>query len=112
MRYTKHVSIWGVGLAGAARWAGPLVKGGKVVGFHVYWGAERSFPIDMCGFAASLKLLLLEKPNVVFDAHAKLGHLEPTFLESITTRDQLEPLANNATEVSTKESIIFSTGNH
>lgn len=99
MRYTQHVSIWGVGLAGGARWAGPIVKEGKVVSFHVYWAPQRSFPIDMCGFAINLRVLLNEKPGAEFDAHAKLGHLEPTFLEQLTTKEQLEPLADNCTKI-------------
>jgi len=99
MRETRHVSIWGVGLAGGARWAGPIVKDGKVVSFHVYWAPERSFPIDMCGFAISLRVLLDEKPDAKFDMNTKLGHLEPTFLERLTTMDQLEPVADNCTKI-------------
>lgn len=99
MRHTKHVSIWGVGLAGGARWAGPMVTRGKVVGFHVYWAPERPFPIDMCGFAVNLRVLLDEKPDAKFDMHAKLGHLEPTFLAKITTMEQLEPVADNGTKI-------------
>ncbi|XP_012559154.1 galactosylgalactosylxylosylprotein 3-beta-glucuronosyltransferase 3 [Hydra vulgaris] len=99
MRWTHHVSVWPVGLSGGARWAGPVVSNGKVTSFHTNWAPDRSFPLDMAGFAVNLNLLLKEKPKVVFDINAKRGYLEPTFLESITTIDQLEPLANNCTEV-------------
>ena len=99
MRWTRRVSIWPVGLAGGLKWAGPIVSNGKVVRFRVAWAPQRSFPIDMAGFAVSLNVLLSEKPDLNFDANAKRGYLEPTFLEAITTIDQLEPLADNCTKV-------------
>lgn len=100
MRYTNNVSIWPIGLSGGARWAGPVVGDGKVVKFHTNWALNRTFPIDMAGFAVGLDYLLKEKPLVKFDAHAKRGYLEPTFLESLTTIEELKPLADNCTKVS------------
>ena len=99
MRWTKGVSVWPVGLTGAARFAGPIVKDGKVVDFHTNWAPNRSFPLDMAGFSINLKLLVKEKPWVNFNAAARRGYLEPSFLEQLTTRDQLEPLADNCTKV-------------
>lgn len=99
MRRTRRVSIWGVGFTGAAKWAGPIVKNGKVVRFHTNWAHDRSFPIDMAGFAVSLDYLLKEKKDVKFDMEAKRGYLEPTFLSQLTTMDQLEPMADNATKI-------------
>lgn len=99
MRKTRRVSIWGVGLTGGARWAGPVVKNGKVIRFHTNWAHDRTFPIDMAGFAVSLEYLLKEKRDVKFDMNAKRGYLEPTFLGQLTTMDQLEPLADNATKI-------------
>lgn len=99
MRRTRRVSIWGVGLAGGARWAGPIVKNGKVVSFHTNWAPDRTFPTDMAGFAVSLSYLLKEKRDVKFDMNAKRGYLEPTFLAQLTSMDQLEPLAENCTKI-------------
>lgn len=99
MRYTNHVSIWPVGLSGGARWAGPIVEHGKVVKFHTNWAPNRTFPIDMAGFAIGLKYLLKERPLVKFNSLAKRGFLEPTFLESLTTMNELEPLADNCSKV-------------
>ena len=99
MRWTKGVSVWPVGLTGAARFAGPVVKDGKVIDFHTNWAPNRTFPLDMAGFSVSLKLLVKEKPWVTFNATARRGYLEPSFLEQLTTRDKLEPLADNCTKV-------------
>jgi len=99
MRKVHHLGVWPVALAGGLRFAGPKCAKGKVTGFHVKWGADRSFPIDMAGFAINLRLLIKEKPEVIFESTAKRGYLEPTFLEQLTTLDQLEPMANNCTKV-------------
>eukprot|EP00112_Aurelia_sp_Birch-Aquarium-sp1_P008254 Seg1904.7 transcript_id=Seg1904.7/GoldUCD/mRNA.D3Y31 product="hypothetical protein" protein_id=Seg1904.7/GoldUCD/D3Y31 len=99
MRWTKGVSVWPVGLSGAARFAGPIVRDGKVVDFHTNWAPNRSFPLDMAGFSVNLKVLVKERPWVQFDQNTKRGYLEPTFLEQLTTREELEPLADNCTKV-------------
>ena len=99
MRWTKVVSVWPVGLSGGARWAGPIVSDGKVKSFHTNWAPNRTFPLDMAGFGVSLKLLVKDKPWVNFNASVQRGFLEPSFLEQLTTKEQLEPLADNCTKV-------------
>ena len=85
---------------GAARWAGPICKGGKVVGFHTNWGHFRPFPIDMAGFAINLKKLVLEFPKAEFVASKRPGMLESSLLTQITTIDELEPITANCSQVS------------
>jgi len=99
IRNTKGVSMFPVGLTGGVRWAGPIVKDGKIVSFHTNWAPDRTFPIDMAGYSVSLKVLLKDKPHTVFNASARLGFLEPTFLEQLTTKEQVEPKAENCTQV-------------
>lgn len=99
MRWTKKVSVWPVALSGGARWAGPVVSGGKVTGFHTNWAKDRKFPIDMAAFAVNLNVLLVDFKDVIFDDSARRGFLEPTFLSAITTVTELEPLADNCTKV-------------
>ena len=99
MRWTQKVSAWPVALTGAARFQGPIVLNGKVIGFHSNWALDRKFPLDMAAFAVNLKVLVEDFPNVGFDDSAKRGYLEPTFLSSITTMNELEPLADNCTKV-------------
>jgi len=53
----------------------------------------------MASFSVNLKVLIEDFPTVVFDKDAKRGYLEPTFLSSITTMEELEPLAENCTQV-------------
>ncbi|KAM6995815.1 LOW QUALITY PROTEIN: galactosylgalactosylxylosylprotein 3-beta-glucuronosyltransferase 3 [Passerculus sandwichensis] len=98
MRSTRGVSVWPVGLVGGLRLERPLVSGGRVVGFHTGWRPERPFPLDMAGFAVALRLLLAH-PRARFDPRAERGFLESSFLGGLVTPGQLEPRADNCTQV-------------
>uniref|UniRef100_A0A8C6U9A9 Galactosylgalactosylxylosylprotein 3-beta-glucuronosyltransferase n=1 Tax=Neogobius melanostomus TaxID=47308 RepID=A0A8C6U9A9_9GOBI len=98
MRNTLKVSVWPVGLVGAMKYESPLVQGGKVIGFHTGWKPSRPFPMDMAGFAVSLRLILA-KPDACFDADAPIGFLEGSFLQKLVTMDELEPRADDCTKV-------------
>lgn len=58
MRNTQKVSMWPVGLCTRTGLSTPIVKDGKLVGFYDGWIAGRKFPVDMAGFAISVKFLL------------------------------------------------------
>lgn len=63
---------------------------------------RRAIPIDMAGFAITLRLLL-EKPDVLFGQNvhgrmSKIGYLESDFLEHFATRNSVECLGSE-TEV-------------
>ncbi|XP_075044674.1 galactosylgalactosylxylosylprotein 3-beta-glucuronosyltransferase 3 [Mixophyes fleayi] len=98
MRHTLKVSVWPVGLVGGLRYEGPLVDGGRVVGFHTAWKTHRPFPIDMAGFAVSLSLLL-HHPKAYFDPDAERGFLESSLLGQLVTVGELEPRADNCTKI-------------
>lgn len=98
MRDTKKVSIWPVGLVGGLFVEKPIVEDGKVVGFNSAWRPERRFPIDMAGFAVSLKHFL-SKPDAKFSLKSEGGFQETDFLSLLTTREELEPKAANCTKV-------------
>lgn len=98
MRSTRGVSVWPVGLVGGLRFERPLVEGGRVVGFHTAWKPERPFPLDMAGFAVGLPLLLAH-PGARFDPEAERGYLESSLLGGLVTPAQLEPKADNCTQV-------------
>ncbi|XP_004554387.1 galactosylgalactosylxylosylprotein 3-beta-glucuronosyltransferase 3 [Maylandia zebra] len=98
MRSTQRVSVWPVGLVGGMKYERPVVEGGKVVRFHTGWRPSRPFPIDMAGFAVSLKLVLAN-PEACFDGEAPMGLLESSFLQGLVTMDELEPKADNCTKV-------------
>uniref|UniRef100_A0A8C3N9C2 Galactosylgalactosylxylosylprotein 3-beta-glucuronosyltransferase n=1 Tax=Geospiza parvula TaxID=87175 RepID=A0A8C3N9C2_GEOPR len=97
MRSTRGVSVWPVGLVGGCAWSGRWSRGG-VVGFHTGWRPERPFPLDMAGFAVALRLLLAH-PRARFDPRAERGFLESSFLGGLVTPGQLEPRADNCTQV-------------
>ena len=99
MRHIEAVGVWPVAFTGAARWSGPVCKRGKVVGFHSNWKPDRPFPIDMAAFAVNIRKLLVEKPSASFDANVKPGFLETSFLEQVTTLQELEAKAENCTKV-------------
>ncbi|XP_062849282.1 galactosylgalactosylxylosylprotein 3-beta-glucuronosyltransferase 3 [Trichomycterus rosablanca] len=98
MRYTQKVSVWPVGLVGAMKFERPVVENGKVVRFHTGWQPSRPFPIDMAGFAVSLKLVLAN-PKARFDGNAQMGFLESSFLQDLVTMEELEPKADMCTKV-------------
>ncbi|XP_037539994.1 galactosylgalactosylxylosylprotein 3-beta-glucuronosyltransferase 3 [Nematolebias whitei] len=98
MRNTQRVSVWPVGLVGGMKYESPVVEGGKVVRFHTGWRPNRPFPMDMSGFAVSLRLVLAE-PKACFDGEAPMGFLESSFLKGLVTLDELEPKADNCSKV-------------
>ncbi|XP_035265684.1 galactosylgalactosylxylosylprotein 3-beta-glucuronosyltransferase 3 isoform X2 [Anguilla anguilla] len=98
MRGTQMVSVWPVGLVGGMRYERPVVEGGRVVRFHTGWRPGRPFPIDMAGFAVSLRLVLAN-PESRFDGNAPMGFLESSFLQGLVTMEELEPRAEMCTKV-------------
>ncbi|KAK7140256.1 hypothetical protein R3I94_012767 [Phoxinus phoxinus] len=99
MRSTRRVSVWPVGLVGGRRYERPLVKNGKVVGWYTGWKADRPFAIDMAGFAVNLQVIL-SNPRALFKRRgAKPGMQESDFLKQITKVEDLEPKAQNCTQV-------------
>ncbi|XP_056431807.1 galactosylgalactosylxylosylprotein 3-beta-glucuronosyltransferase 3 [Gadus chalcogrammus] len=98
MRSTQRVSVWPVGLVGGMRYERPVVEGGKVVRFHTGWRPSRPFPLDMAGFAVSLKAVLAN-PDACFDGNAPMGFLESSFLQGVVTMEELEPRADNCSKV-------------
>lgn len=98
MRYTYRVSVWPVGLVGGMKFERPVVEDGKVVRFHTGWRPNRPFPIDMAGFAVSLRLVMTN-PEARFDGEAQMGFLESSFLQHMVTMDDLEPKADLCSKV-------------
>ena len=101
MRYTKLVSVWPVGFAGGLLVERPIVPRGddRVRDFNSMWRKERPFPIDMAGFAVSLRLLM-SRPNVSFSAREKVGYIESHFLgQLVKSWDELEPKARRCTKI-------------
>ncbi|XP_063056407.1 galactosylgalactosylxylosylprotein 3-beta-glucuronosyltransferase 2-like [Engraulis encrasicolus] len=98
MRYTKHVSVWPVGLIAARWYERPKVRDGKVVGWYTGFGG-RKFGTDMAGFAVNLSLILANPQAQFVLKGAKRGMQETDFLRQLTTVQDLEPKANNCTKV-------------
>lgn len=120
IRYTKHVSMFPVGLIGDFAVSSPVIKNvssnkksstvlkqkiltgcftlqGKVIGFFDSWPSKRMWPVDMAGFAINLDILA-QNPNVTMPY--KAGGEEDGFLQSLNLKvEQIEPLANNCTEI-------------
>lgn len=71
---------------------------GKVTGYKSGWKADRPFAIDMAGFGINIDIIL-EKQNAVFSYRMEKGFQESQFLAYFTTKEQLEPLADNCTKV-------------
>ncbi|XP_061660289.1 galactosylgalactosylxylosylprotein 3-beta-glucuronosyltransferase 1 [Syngnathoides biaculeatus] len=99
MRSTKKVSVWPVAFVGGLRYESPKVNSlGKVYGWKVVYDPHRPFAIDMAGFAISLHLIL-SKPLAYFKLDAKGGYQESSLLMELVTLDDLEPKAENCTQI-------------
>lgn len=87
-----------VGLCTKFGLSSPIIKGGKFVGFYDGWIAGRKFPVDMAGFAVSVKFLL-QRPNATMPF--KAGYEEDGFLKSLAPLEpkDIEFLAENCTRV-------------
>ncbi|XP_017467288.1 PREDICTED: galactosylgalactosylxylosylprotein 3-beta-glucuronosyltransferase S [Rhagoletis zephyria] len=97
IRDTQRVSMFPVGLIEEYSVSGPVVRGGKVVGFLDSWVAERRWPVDMAGFATNLAYMA-EHPNASMPY--KAGYEEDLFLRSIRLElTIIEPRARNCTEI-------------
>eukprot|EP00099_Drosophila_melanogaster_P026404 NP_726910.1 GlcAT-I [Drosophila melanogaster] len=95
-----RVGVWPVGLVGGLMVERPLLTedGTKVTGFNAAWRPERPFPIDMAAFAISMDLFI-RNPQATFSYEVQRGYQESEILRHLTTRDQLQPLANRCTDV-------------
>ncbi|KAL0829243.1 hypothetical protein ABMA28_004067 [Loxostege sticticalis] len=98
MRKIHKVGVWPVGIVGGMRVEMPLVKDGKVHGYNAVWKPFRPFPIDMAGFAINASLFL-DVPQAKFSRKVQSGFQESEILKYFTTKDELEPLAENCTKV-------------
>ncbi|XP_076168651.1 glucuronyltransferase P [Ptiloglossa arizonensis] len=98
IRKTKRVSMFPVGLCTKFGLSSPIIKNGKFVGFYDGWIAGRKFPVDMAGFAVSVKFLL-QRPNATMPF--KAGYEEDGFLKSLAPLEpkDIEFLADNCTKV-------------
>ena len=100
MRWIQGVGVWPVAFTGGVRWAGPICKAGRVIGFHANWGLFRPFPIDMAAFAVNIKKIIIDFPKAEFLAPKRAGMLESSLLTQITTVKELEPVTPNCSKVS------------
>lgn len=99
MRFTKRVSMWPVGLITKLGVSSPIVKDGVFSGFYDGWIAGRKFPVDMAGFAVSVRFLL-ERPNATMPFTP--GYEEDGFLRRLRPFEpnEIELLASNCSKVS------------
>uniref|UniRef100_A0A1A9X4L1 Galactosylgalactosylxylosylprotein 3-beta-glucuronosyltransferase n=1 Tax=Glossina brevipalpis TaxID=37001 RepID=A0A1A9X4L1_9MUSC len=95
-----HVSVWPVGLVGGLMVEKPILNTDQtqVIGFNSAWRPERPFPIDMAAFAISTNLLF-KFPQAIFSYEVQRGYQETEILRHLTTRQQLQPLANQCRDV-------------
>ncbi|XP_063928430.1 galactosylgalactosylxylosylprotein 3-beta-glucuronosyltransferase P-like isoform X2 [Zophobas morio] len=98
IRYTKRVSMFPVGLITKLGVSSPIVKNGIFSGFYDGWMAGRKFPVDMAGFAISVKFLL-KRPKALMPF--KPGFEEDGFLKSLEPFEpqDIELLASNCTKI-------------
>ncbi|KAH8370438.1 hypothetical protein KR093_003485, partial [Drosophila rubida] len=100
MRYTKKVSMWPVGLVTKTGVSSPIIREGKLEGYYDGWIGGRKYPVDMAGFAVSVKFLR-ERPNAKMPF--KPGYEEDGFLRSLAPLEnaEIELLADECREILT-----------
>lgn len=99
MRYINKVAMWPVGLVTKTGVSSPIIQNGKLVGFYDGWIGGRKYPVDMAGFAVSVKFLK-ERPKA--EMPFKPGYEEDGFLRSLAPLDnsEIELLADECRDVS------------
>ncbi|CAF1526750.1 unnamed protein product, partial [Adineta steineri] len=112
IRKVQSVGVWPVGLVGELLYERPICLNGKVHSWFHFIYRKRKFPTDMAGFAIHLNLIH-KYSNYIFNVSAtSIGQQESQILDTMTTQDQLECLANNASKIyvwHTKTQIMFIT---
>lgn len=100
MRHIRKVGMWPVGLISKYGVSSPIVANGTISGFYDGWIGGRKYPIDMAGFAVSVKFLL-SRPKA--EMPFKAGYEEDGFLRSLDPLDmkEIDLLASNCTEILT-----------
>uniref|UniRef100_A0A182YGD3 Galactosylgalactosylxylosylprotein 3-beta-glucuronosyltransferase n=1 Tax=Anopheles stephensi TaxID=30069 RepID=A0A182YGD3_ANOST len=100
LRHVRKVAMFPVGLISKYQVSSPIVKNGTITGFYDGWLGGRKYPLDMAGFAVSVKFLHSRpKAQMPF----KPGYEEDGFLRSLEPLDlkEVELLASNCTEILT-----------
>lgn len=100
IRFIRKVGMWPVGLISKYGVSSPIVVNGSITGFYDGWIGGRKYPIDMAGFAVSVKFLL-SRPKA--EMPFKAGYEEDGFLRSLDPLDlkEIDLLASNCTEILT-----------
>ena len=108
MRHIRKIGTWPVGLAGLLPDESPVVVNGKVRDwFSGSQRKERTFPIDVAGFAFTGEHML-SHPNAMFNLNDTAGAMESKFIESLgVTVDDLEPREDNCTKVGAIRKVIY-----
>ena len=55
IRKTQRVSVFPVGLVSERPVSTPIISQGQITEFYEGWRGNRTYPIDMAGFALSIK---------------------------------------------------------
>jgi len=82
------IGVLPVGLSGGVKYEGPLCNAnGSITGWHASYRPERTFALDMAGFAFTVQTLL--DTGARMDAHWPGGRLETLFATTVTNISNL-----------------------
>lgn len=105
IRRTKGVSMFPVGLVTGYQITSPVVVNGTVTKLYDSYGQDRVFQVDMAEFSVSVRRIV-KHPKAQF--YGAAGYLETLFLEGLDLKmAEIEPLADNCTQVCTSDFRAF-----
>ncbi|KAF7636770.1 Galactosylgalactosylxylosylprotein 3-beta-glucuronosyltransferase, partial [Meloidogyne graminicola] len=94
IRKVETIGVWAVGLVGQALVEAPRVENGIITGWDVIVLKERTFAVDMAGFAVNLQLIL--RSNAAFHRYCRNFVPESCFLVQLgIPREMVQPFGWN-----------------
>lgn len=76
------IGLLPVGMAGGVEWEGPICEDGKIKKYHTNYRGDRTFALDMAGFAFTVQALLTSGARM--DENWPGGRLETYFATTVT----------------------------
>lgn len=100
IRKTRRVSVFPVGFVSGRPVSTPVIKNGRIVEFYEGWIGGRTYPLDMAGFAVTIKQLKMAAGRDSIAMPYSHTDQENGFLKALGIPPyEFQPLANGCSEI-------------